>query len=241
MKEGLRKISMEDYRGQGADFVKFNQPKGDKFMGVADIRADIDIVGKRARIPGGKDAIPKGKYYGLKSYNGSWIIDVDDLNLSNDVKGGLKKGQNYEKEFSGRISKVVASGLRDIVLREKLTNSGNLDFPFIYAGGNFWAMGKGLGLVSSDLSPTTITAAAIISVGSSVALNSTIRVIAKICDEQGINDSDISLARMFPTRQEPFVKKDGLVNLFAPVLPVERLVAGAVYLASNKNRLVGLA
>lgn len=237
MKEGLRKISMEDYRGQGADFVKFNQPKGDKFMDVADIRADVEIVGKRARIPGGKDAIPKGKYYGLVPYNDSWILDIDDLNLSNRVRGGLKRGQNYEEEFSKRISKVVASGLRDVVLREKLTNSGRLDFPFLWAGIQSFIIGQSLNImVSNNLSPRALAAGTIFSAGSSVFANELTRMMAKASDEQGLHDGP--LGKFLPTSQEPFVKKDGIINLFGPVLPVERLVAGTVYIASNKNNFV---
>lgn len=244
MKEGQPKqeprsnprITLDQYRGIAGGLMAVNELVADRFMEVGDVRKEVVIVqmvddrttsydqlgsvrvGKRLRIPRWGE---KESDSGLRSDSDAWYIQVNDQAISRKARES-KSGKRFDEEFTASFRNEVNGGLRKILAKEKLANSGKFSpsvlFGYPWLGITAWSalnLYNGMEGAASDIGFDLV------------------RMV-------GYNALFFTMARRGSrtiSPEDPFVRNSYL-DCISPTVPVDRLARGTVYIQMHGNKMI---
>lgn len=255
-----KSISLDAYKGIASDLMELNAPVADGFMRVGDMRNDIVIVQKPRERVSNYDQIGNvrvAKFLQLprlELWRGDttlqtrreedvWFVAINDQELADKVARAETNGKKFDDRFVDAFKKEVGRGLTNCLRREKLLNGGRYDAAF------------GIGYYSLIFYDLLFFPAILASAVSGYANPDTVlKGIGGLAIMQTVHNTiNLSWAvanylqdKLFgpdrytgigPIYNEPFVKHSP-VELVLPVVPLDRLIRGSLYLGKHGKKLI---
>lgn len=260
-------ISLDQYHGVGQGAMRINNPIADGFMKTADIRGDIVIikkpedrtrnyeeigtvrVAKLLRLP----RITAWRGRGItqtQKIDNTWYIAIDDQKLSDKAARTNDGGKKFIDLYADAFGQEVTKGIKTVLRQEKLLNSGDYNLTFFT---NYWQVfteellllpiaGLDTLLHSSDPAQFALGIAKV------AALYATVNTAFNVINLLGVGTrtlierfpktKDTKVFGMeLPRYEEPFIGHS-VPELLMPLVPVDRLARGLIYLNKNGNDLI---
>lgn len=254
-----QRMSMNSYDGIASGRMQLDDPTADGFMRVADMRRNIVItrrgqsrtydydqvgptrVAKILEIP----RIGRGENGALRTHreDDTWLIEIEDQKLWKEISEGEGTFEQKEDRFVDRFREEIVTGTTKFLLEEKLFNGGIFS-PAVVMGG--------LSVIHYAL-PVLAEAVTIASGRHTIAVDIS-SVISVACNHLLFNGIAWMLTQrqplgggfeqmlpnwyhLVPDSREPFIRNNPL-EILMPVVPVDRLIRGGVYLKSHGDELI---
>jgi hypothetical protein len=256
-KEGRHRIILDTYTGVESAHLQLNKPVSNAFMSVTDMRADIFITNRKQRrqhnieelgdtLIGKSFFVPslslrKTKYTETLREGDQWIIAVDDQQLVQDISSKKTTAAEKQNAFIKEFKHEVHKGLHRVLVAEKLGNSGEFSYAFVWNYFNLLMTDVALipALANQGIDAGDPQGAASICLQFFFLTNMLVNGANNLMADNPEIPSYIGKAKR-PRLYEPFVRLNK-AEVFLPPVPVDRLVRGSLYLRKHKDELIQTA
>lgn len=259
-------VTLAEYKGVGRDLIRINEPVTDGFMQTTDMRSDIVIVQKDPdalnvqevdRLRRVLNKKPRKVWQNDQTtevrhdhQTDTWYLGINDTKLAEKIKLGSTK-ITFDEQYTTAFQSEIAKGLRSILKREKLLNSGKFNDTFLmsYGGMNLSFFAFTFAETAILFSAKSLPEVAIGTIAGSL-LFVNLSIFTNLVTNSAnsgyawLRNKDIFRYSEKYTRSyekislnDPFIKHKAVEYLFPPV-PIDKLVSGIVYLNRNQNNLL---
>jgi hypothetical protein len=225
-------IRLDQYGGIARDVMSVNVPVSDRFMSVADVRRDIVVVQKMEERARDYDQIGdvrigkilsvsrfnrRERLFDLRSDHDAWYIGIDDQTIARRTNEKKKQDDNFDVLFTEKFQREVNSGIRKILLKEKLLNGGYYDILLTlgYLSAGFFALNFAQMFERSAAE----------------------NVIKFASEEMWAFIYNVTANKARSLQKDPFARRT-LKECVLPVVPVDRLARGMLYLGMHGDKFI---
>lgn len=251
----VKTITLEEYRGIGKDILKLNAPVAGGFMKTADIRGNISVTRKdpnKIVKPVFLKKTPAGSWLNtniteIRQDGNDWQIGINDQLLAKKTKEASTK-ITFDEQYITAFQEEISKGLRSVLKREKLLNSGKYNLTFTSSYLTFIGIDVMLipiaqiATIFGSENMTTLSQNTLVIASSYIVCN----VFRNGFNSLGVMTGNLrrrvglpedSPFGLYSNYEDPFIKHSVSEHLLPPV-PVDKFVKGLIYLNHNQNRLL---